>query len=342
MNLFLHPRNRRGAILIIALWVMSFLAVFAAYVGLRVRQRVSLLSKVEMKSQLRFLAESGVRKAISVIKLDFEENQGNLTGAGKKNLFNNPKEFAGVKVGIGSYFIEHKIKDQLLYKTHYGMTDEERKININRVKPDVLQRLIRITTDLKDDEAENLTESMINWRTLYSTELTGFASDSYYANLKNPYEPKQADFEILDEMLLVKGMTRKIFEQMIPFVTVYGDGMVNINTAPREVLMALGLERGIVDKILIVRRGSDHEESTPDDYIFKKTFDIVSEMKSFVDVQPDEALQIDQFNQQDIFKVFSIFYKIESRAIYRREDQVIRVVCIYNQADRWVEYWHEK
>lgn len=342
MILYFNKNNRRGAVLIIALWTMSFLAVFAAYVGLRVRQRVSLLSRVEMKSQLRFLAESGIRKSISAIKFEFERNQGVLTGAGKQYLFNNPKEFFLIRVGSGEYVVEHEVKDHLINKKHYGVIDEERKININRTTPDVLKRLIRLTTDLKDDEAEKLAESMSNWRTLHSTELTGFSSDTYYANLKHPYEPKQADFEILDEMLLVKGMTRRIFEKIVPFVTVYGDGLVNINTAPREVLMALGLEGSLADKVLIVRQGSDHEESTEDDYIFQKTFDVVSEMKNFVDVQPAEALQIDRLNQQSIFKVSSIFYKIQCRAFIRRENQDINVICIYNQADRWIEYWHEK
>lgn len=342
MILFLNKNDRRGAILIVALWTMSFLAIFAAYVGLRVRQRVSLLSRVEMRSQLRFLTESGVRKSISAIKLEFERNQGILTGSGKQYLFNNPKEFSSVKVGLGEYFIENEVKDHLIKRKYYGITDEERKININRVKPDVLKRLIRLTADIREDEAEELTESILNWRTLHSTELTGFSSDTYYANLKNPYEPKQADFELLDEMLLVKGMTRKIFEKIIPFVTVYGDGLVNINTAPREVFIALGLEGSLADKVLIARRGADHEESTEDDTIFQKTFDIVSEMKNFVDILPVEASQIDQCNQQNVFKVSSSFYKIEGRAFFRREDQGIHVVCIYNQTDRWIEYWHEK
>lgn len=341
MILKLNKKNR-GAILIVALWTMSFLAVFAAYVGLRVRQRVSLLSRVEMKSQLRFLAESGIRKSISVIKVEFERNQGVLTGAGKQYLFNNPKEFSSMRVGLGEFVVEHEVKEHLINKKYYGVVDEERKININQTTPDVLKRLIFLTTDLKDDEAEKLAESILNWRTLYSTELTGFSSDTYYANLNHPYEPKQADFEILDEMLLVKGMTRNIFEKIVPFVTVYGDGLVNINTAPREVLMALGLEGGMADKVLLVRQGSDHEESTEDDTVFQKTFDIVSEMKNFVDIQPAEALQIDRLNQQNVFKVSSLFYKIKCRAVLGRENQDIKVICIYNQADRWIEYWHEK
>ena len=54
----------------------------------------------------------------------------------------------------------------------------------------------------------------------------------------------------LDEILLVKGMNKEIYDKLINFVTIYGDGAVNINTASKEVLEALGLADSLVDKIL--------------------------------------------------------------------------------------------
>ena len=45
--------------------------------------------------------------------------------------------------------------------------------------------------------------------------------------------------ESLDELLLVNGMTKDIFERIKDYVTVWGSGMVNINTAGREVLWLL-------------------------------------------------------------------------------------------------------
>ena len=41
------------------------------------------------------------------------------------------------------------------------------------------------------------------------------------------------------ELRLVRGVTDEAFEKLRPFVTVSSSGMVNINTAPKEVLMSL-------------------------------------------------------------------------------------------------------
>ena len=39
---------------------------------------------------------------------------------------------------------------------------------------------------------------------------------------------------------LVKGMTQQRYDKLINYVTIYGDGAVNINTASKDVLDGLG------------------------------------------------------------------------------------------------------
>jgi type II secretory pathway component PulK len=335
-------RKNSGAILILALWTMSFLTIFAAYVGLRVRQRASLLSRIEERSQLRFLAESGVRKSIAVLKKEMNSSAGLWTAATKQTLFNNLPDFSSIPVGQGEFSVYVGIKEHTLGTKVFGVTDEERKINLNRADAKTMQRLFETVAGLKEDKAESLASAMIDWRELHSNELTGFSSENYYANLKSPYESKRAEFELFDEVRLVKGMTREIFDQIFPYITIFGDGQVNINTAPREVLFALGMENSLIEKIFLARRGVDHEEATADDYIFQKTFDIVSELRNFIDIQSFEAEQIDKLNQDMKLKTTSTFYRIESYGLFRREKQPIKVTCIYNQTDQWIEYWSEK
>jgi general secretion pathway protein K len=81
-------------------------------------------------------------------------------------------------------------------------------------------------------------------------ENTG-AESEYYRNLDKPYHCKNKPMEVLSELMLVKGMTREILhgavggEQggsmmgMERFLTVYGDGRVNINEASVPVLQSL-------------------------------------------------------------------------------------------------------
>ena len=55
--------------------------------------------------------------------------------------------------------------------------------------------------------------------------------------------------EVLDELLLVKGVTRDIFDKVKDRVTVYGTGQVNINTAGMRVLQSLGMSEELAEKI---------------------------------------------------------------------------------------------
>jgi type II secretory pathway component PulK len=102
--------------------------------------------------------------------------------------------------------------------------------------------------------------------------------DDYYLSRPTPYRAKNGDFETIDELLLVKGMTPEILygnivnmprraelETRLPwerelqpgeslgiarYVSLHSSGQVNVNTASPEVLMALGLTAAEVQVVL--------------------------------------------------------------------------------------------
>ena len=74
-------------------------------------------------------------------------------------------------------------------------------------------------------------------------------------------------------LVLVEGLTKDIFDKFKDYITVYGTGKVNINTAPKEVLLALGLDEGLVGNIINYR-------SNPENY-FSDTTKIMQAMKDF-------------------------------------------------------------
>jgi general secretion pathway protein K len=79
------------------------------------------------------------------------------------------------------------------------------------------------------------------------------AESNYYRDLVEPYRCKNAPFETLRELLLVKGMTETVFygqagdetqniepvEGIQKYLTIYGDGKVNINEASPMVIQSL-------------------------------------------------------------------------------------------------------
>ena len=114
-----------------------------------------------------------------------------------------------------------------------------------------------------------IVDSIQDWRDPDNLHRFNGAEDDYYLSLPTPYRAKNADFESLDELLLVKGMTPEILygnvasperraqlEAQLPWerkpepgeylgvarhLSIFSSGKVNVNTAGPEVFMALGL-----------------------------------------------------------------------------------------------------
>ena len=131
--------------------------------------------------------------------------------------------------------------------------DEERKINLNklvgsnRIAPDanrlpVFRRLLEL---LAIDRS--VADAVIDWMDVDETPAgVGGAESSYYMSLRYPYKCKNDFFDTVEELRLVRGVTPDIFEKLRPYVTVYSSGRVNINTAPKTVIMALSAGQGEV------------------------------------------------------------------------------------------------
>ncbi|HEX8042771.1 type II secretion system minor pseudopilin GspK [Candidatus Deferrimicrobium sp.] len=144
--------------------------------------------------------------------------------------------------------------------------DEERKINLNRIMlsngnaPDdqrlaVFQRLL---DTLGIDRA--VADAVVDWLDNDENPRVGGAESSYYLGLPQPYRAKNDLFDTIGELRLVRGVTAEVFEKLLPFVTVSSSGLVNINTAPKEVLMSLSAGTDLAE-------GGAIDSKTADDII---------------------------------------------------------------------------
>jgi general secretion pathway protein K len=98
---------------------------------------------------------------------------------------------------------------------------------------------------LHDREVEDLVNAIKDWIDADS-EVTGTgAENAYYQGLGKPYTARNGPMESIDELLHVRGVTQELFygtperPGIARYLTVYGEGKININTAPKEVLQAL-------------------------------------------------------------------------------------------------------
>lgn len=336
-------RQNRGTILVIALWSLSLLAVFALTLSTIVRQKIELLSRLENRSNVHLIAEGGIKKAVVILKRDLNINP-RLSAARKMNRYNNQRDFKNIEFERGFCDVHYDYADMgMKYpQERFGFSDEESKININKADTLTLKRLIKSVFNWADDDAQRLANAIIDWREYGESEISGFYSDEYYENLEYPYKPKKTDFEVLDELLLVRGMNEEIFERLLPFVTIYGEGKVNVNSASRAVLTALGIKNELVDFILAIRRGPDGVEATEDDYIFENERDFPVNLMKMAGLKFPDIDELDVFVRQGKISVESEYYRIESKATLNttKEEDVIR--CVLNINDYKIEEWREQ
>ena len=158
--------------------------------------------------------------------------------------------------------------------------DEERKINLNRLvlpngnAPDE-QRLAvfrKLLTNLDIDPS--IADAVVDWLDNDDTPRVGGAESSYYLSLPYPYRAKNDLFDTLDELRLVRGITPERFEKLKPFATIYSSGKVNINTAPKEVLMALSAGQDAADAGEIDASAADQIMEYRKDNPFRNARDI--------------------------------------------------------------------
>lgn len=152
--------------------------------------------------------------------------------------------------------------NNIRYKYHFE--DEMAKVNINTVSSEILLRLPGFNSD--DDK---LAAAIVN-------------------------SPRKI-FKAKEEFLLIEGMTKDKFRQFKDFITVYGEGKININTAPPEVLAALGLEKELIEMISRYRVesfGPDGKSETDDDGAFLSPANVLADLREFDDLSLAEELQL--------------------------------------------------
>lgn len=318
--------GNRGSILVLALLVISVLTLFGVTVAYQVRGKITLAERIDLRNQLHGLAEMGIQKVINEMKKGKASegfNNLNYSWANAQEMFHS------VPLGGGSFSVAYVSRDAAtgIKKVQYGVQDEESRINLNTADAKVLSRLFQMVADLEEDMADSIAYSIVDWRDsdTFMNHPDHGAEDNYYEELDLPYESKDEPFDVVDEVLLVRGMTQEIFEKAKDKITVLGAGGVNINTAPREVLSALGLSRKVVEKIFRYRAGLDGEILTADDRAFSDPNSILTELTPVVNLSASEQNEISNLASLGTLVTTSSHFLIGSRGELEHKRAVMEV-----------------
>jgi len=243
-------RNERGFALVVVLLVLALVAVAGGEFAYSMRLEAAAVRAYKAGIIGNHLAEAALAQAVREIVSDaayaVEETDGLLTfcTAARVPLPRLKREKVELTGGQFSYRI----------------TDEEARINVNTSPPDRIDRLLQ-TLGLEKDVRDTISDSLQDWRDPNDEyRVRGAESEDYYLKLPVPYRARNANLESVTELLQIKGVTPAIYNGtkdapgLAALVTVRSPGQVNINTAPVQVLSALGLSTAEISEILQSRR----------------------------------------------------------------------------------------
>jgi len=332
--------NSKASILILTLWALCLVASFAVIIGSGIRQKMLLVRRLNERDLGYLLCEAAAKTGISVIRQHGEEPFMAL----KESWSNNPGAFKAVNLGDGQFSVCYIYTDECRSESalRYGMMDEERKINVNTADAEVMARLfMAVVCDLQEPEALEMAEAIVDWRDSDQGggSLGGGAEDFYYRGLQFPYSAKNANIQVLDELLLIKGFPVSVFNTVSEYLTVYGSGRINVNTASKPVLVALGLDDELSQKIIGFRAGEDTIEATEDDRVFKSADTIAADLIEVYHLSESEIVQLGKVSAQHL-DVSSQHFMIKSTADIGSRKGLMKATCVID-AEGKILYWQE-
>jgi general secretion pathway protein K len=133
--------------------------------------------------------------------------------------------------------------------------DEGGKINLNQASEPLLKSLFTVL-GLPEPQVRIMVDSILDWRTRDSYPRLYGAKNAYYLSLAPPYVAKNGKFETVEELAWVRGFEASpLIPQLGRWLTVRAiDSGINLNTAPLEVLLAIGFARDTALNMIATRQ----------------------------------------------------------------------------------------
>jgi general secretion pathway protein K len=328
----------QGSILIAVLWSLFFLSALAVALYAHIASQLNLVGRLRDRMYAYYVAEAGIKRAALEIRTDETQNYDAL----HEPWSDNEEAFKEMPLGQEGFFsVQYEVpeapEDE---KYRYGLMDEERRINVNTASGEILKRLLEGTGEVASQEAKDITDSMLDWIDEDDEPRENGAEEGYYANVQKAYSCPNVEFEALEELLFVKGMTAGIFDKVKGYLTVYGNGLINVNTAGKAVLRAMGMSEGLVEKILRFRRGSDDEEATRDDNVFEAAETAAGALNASVGLSQEELNELSGIVNAGLISVKSDYFRGESYGWREGGDFTKRILFVVDRRGQ-IKYWHE-
>jgi len=329
--------NRRGSILIITLWILAILSLLAISFAHHTTVGIKLTEYHISSLKNLYICKAAIKRACYELNRDKEYDSLNDSWS------NNPEAFKNTSVGDGTFTVSYQSeKDDEEINTVYGMVDEQRKLNINKLVKDGVVDEIRLSQVKKLLEILDIDTVIANYIVDWlDSDSSGDGEEDFYQGLSVPYHCKNNLIESLEEMYLISGITAEIFKKLKPYITIYGDGKININTAGEQVFAALGMDNMLTQQILSYRSQDGGED---DLYSFKTLDSIIPNLNNYQQLTSAQSQILTVLIQTGYLTVSSRFFTAMVTGMLDNNKLIKRVNVVLQREENnnmKIKYWHE-
>lgn len=234
------------------LWVLTILTVIVFAFSYMTRAETYASLTFKEWTAKKFLAEAGIERG--AMEIFYRKQNLNTALEEGSEVWKTDGTPYTVETGNGRFVV--------------SIIDESGKISINTLNDTsgIILKNLLINAGVQEEIADTIVDSTLDWKDSQGGAIHRLhgAGDDYYMSLPTPYKPRHDNFETLEELLLVKGMTPQILygngqkKGIIDFLTVNStSGAINLKAAAKEVLAAIpGLGEDDVAAILSLREST--------------------------------------------------------------------------------------
>jgi general secretion pathway protein K len=212
--------------------------------------------------------------------------------------------------------------------------DESGKFNVNtlitkegKIDEGKAAHLSRLLSALGLED--NVIPALMDWIDKDDEERLDGAEDFYYQNLDPPYHSANRSFITLAQIMMVKGIAEiaqfggEDKKNLLDYLTIYSEGKININTAPKEVLESLhqDLDESIAESIIAFREETDFMspgdlKQVPEvgDGLYNAIKDLITVKSNAFSIEASGACQ----EATSLIKAVALREKGKTRLIYWR------------------------
>ncbi|OHE82866.1 MAG: hypothetical protein A2107_15130 [Verrucomicrobia bacterium GWF2_62_7] len=276
--------RRRGAILIVVLWVVLLLSLMVSTFAFTMHIETRLTSYHNRELKAKSLAMAGIEfeKALLAAKVN-KAGQVNSSDGSVRQFSSTTADYYSEPWHNNPDLTDHAITgnpDDGAFTVQ--VVDEQSKLNANVISPEQWKTLLRLSG--VDTETSNMiVDSIGDWIDKDSSTKLNGSEDEYYMGLSSdeggPYHCKNASLDKIEELLLIRGMTPDIFyghqgqsptettyTGLAQFLTTMPFIKINVNTASSQVLQCIpGVTAQLAEQLIRYRQGDDGIDGTDDD-----------------------------------------------------------------------------